>query len=75
MAPGATLSAPSAWRITGRAEGGYVIGSADSPANVPAGQIELTARETFIAVDIETTVERTNNIAVGLQVAGTIAIS
>lgn len=75
MTPGATLRAPSAWRVTGRAEGGYVIGSADSPANVPAKQVELTARETFVSVDIETTVERTNNIAVGLQVAGTIAIS
>lgn len=51
------------------------MGSADSPASVPAGQIKLTARETFIAVDIETTVERTNNISVGLQVAGTIVIS
>lgn len=75
MAPGATLSAPSAWRVTARADGKYVMGSADSPANVPASQIKLTAYATYVSVDIETTVERTNNISVGLQVAGTIAIS
>lgn len=51
------------------------MGSADSPANVPASQIKLTAYATFVSVDIETTVDRTNNISVGLQVAGTIAIS
>lgn len=74
-ASGVSAEPSGSWEIRVRADGGYEVGSANSPTTISASAISLTPRGHHIDVSITVSTAR-NNIAVGVMVSsGSIKFS